>query len=72
VVLVSGAGPASAAVAKTGTSGWKNGDWTGFRGQLAPAVHPPLPGQWAGPEYNPVTSTPPLLAPTVAGCLDGT
>jgi hypothetical protein len=72
VLLVSGPGPAEAAVARTGTTGWKRGDWTGFRGDQAAAPHLPLPGRWSGPEFDPIGATPPLLAASVAGCLDGT
>jgi hypothetical protein len=76
VLLVSGAGPAAAAVAPSGTSGWKPGDWHGFKG-TEPAAVPALPGiahpgKWAGPEYDPVGGTTPLLSPSLAGCLDGT
>jgi hypothetical protein len=72
VILVSTGGPSQAAVAKVGTTGWKDGDWTGFRGTEPSAAHPPVPGRWSGPQFDPVTSSPLLLAPTVAGCLDGT
>ncbi len=72
VVLVSAAGPAQVAAAPSGTHGWKDGDWTGFRGQNAPASHPPLPGTWSGPEYDPVSSATPLLSPQLAGCMAGT
>jgi hypothetical protein len=71
VVLVSGAGPSSVAVAKTGTTGWKAGDWTGFRGQQPASSQPPLPGKWSGPAYDPVSGPTPLLSTSVAGCLDG-
>lgn len=70
VLLVSGGGPAQAAVAPSGTTGWKAGDWKGFRGQTAAAAYPPLPGKWSGPEYDPVTGG--LLTPGVAGCMSGT
>ena len=36
VVLVSTGGPSQTAVAKVGTTGWKDGDWTGFRGPSLP------------------------------------
>lgn len=72
VLLASGSGPSQVAVAKSGTTGWKAGDWTGFQGNQAAAVHPPLPGKWAGPEFDPVSAATPLLAPSVAGCLAGT
>lgn len=76
LLLVSGAGPASAAVAKTGTTGWKDGDWYGFRGSDPAAVVSPLPGipspgKWSGPAYDPVSGTTPLLSPSLTGCLDG-
>lgn len=70
VLLVSGAGPGQAAVATSTTSGWKAGDWKGFRGQAAAAAYPGLPGKWSGPEYDAVTGG--LLAPGVAGCMAGT
>ncbi len=72
VVLVSGAGPSQAAVAKSATTGWKQGDWTGFAGSQPAAAHPPLPGKWAGPEFDPVGGATPLLSSGVAGCLAGT
>ncbi len=71
VVLVSGAGPAQAAVAAAGTTGWKAGEWTGFRGTEPAANHPPLPGTWGGPEFDAVTATPGFLSASVAGCLAG-
>ncbi len=75
VLLVSGAGPASAAIARTGSTGWKSGDWFAFKGTDPAAVTPlpaiPLPGKWAGPEYDPVGGTSPLLTSSVSGCLDG-
>jgi hypothetical protein len=70
VLLVSGGGPGQVAVAPAGTSGWKAGDWKGFRGQTAAAAFPPLPGKWSGPEFDAVTGG--LLAPSVAGCMTGT
>jgi hypothetical protein len=70
VLLVSGGGPAQAAVAPSGTTGWKDGDWKAFRGQTAAVAYPPLPGKWSGPEYDPVTGG--LLTPGVAGCMSGT
>jgi hypothetical protein len=76
VLLVSGAGPASAAIARSGTTGWKDGDWHGFKGtDPAAAVSPlpgiPSPGKWSGPSYDPVGGTTPLLSPSLTGCLDG-
>ncbi|HEX4428510.1 MAG TPA: hypothetical protein VHZ96_04490 [Frankiaceae bacterium] len=75
VLLVSGAGPSTAAIAKTGTTGWTQGDWYGFKGSEAAAVTPlpgiPLPGKWAGPSYDPVGGSAPLLSPSLAGCLAG-
>jgi hypothetical protein len=76
VLLVSGAGPSSAAIAKTGTTGWTQGDWHGFKG-TDPAAITPLPGiahpgKWSGPSYDPVGGSTPLLSSAVAGCLDGT
>jgi hypothetical protein len=76
VLLVSGAGPSSAAIARTASTGWKSGDWTGFKGSqpvaaVAPLPGIPLPGKWGGPEYDPVGGVTPLLSPSVAGCLDG-
>jgi hypothetical protein len=75
VLLVSGAGPSAAAIAETGTTGWKQGDWHGFKGTDAAAVTPlpgiPLPGKWAGPAYDPVGGAAPLLTAALAGCLDG-
>ncbi len=38
VLLVSGAGPASLAVAKTGTTGWKPADWTAKGGGASPVT----------------------------------
>jgi hypothetical protein len=75
VLLVSGAGPSAAAIAKTGTTGWKAGDWTGFKG-TDPAAVPALagialPGKWSGPSYDPVSAATPLLSAALAGCLDG-
>lgn len=72
VVLVSGGGAPHAAVAKPGTTGWKPGEWTGFGGTQAAALHPPTPGKWAGPEFDAVTATPAFLSPSLAGCLQGT
>jgi hypothetical protein len=76
VLLVSGAGPESAAVARTGSRGWKAGDWFGFKGTDPPAQAPlpgiAHPGKWAGPEYDPVGGTTALLSPSLTGCLDGT
>ena len=37
-----------------------------------PAARSRMPGKWAGPEYDPVAGTTPLLSPSLAGCLDGT
>ncbi len=75
VLLVSGAGPAAAAIAKTGTTGWKAGDWHGFKGSEPAAVTPfpgiPLPGKWSGPSYDPVGGATPLLSASLVGCLDG-
>jgi hypothetical protein len=70
VLLVSGGGAAQAAVAPSGTSGWKAGDWKGFRGQTAAAAFAGVPGKWSGPEYDPVTGG--LLPASVAGCMTGT
>ena len=72
IVLVSGGGPSKAAVATSGTHGWKQGDWTGFAGSQPAASHPPLPGKWSGPEFDPVGGAPPLLSSSVVGCLAGT
>ena len=75
VLLVSGAGPSAAAIAQTGTTGWKQGDWHGFRGTGPAAVTPlpgiPHPGKWAGPSFDPVSGATPLLTSSLAGCLDG-
>lgn len=75
VLLVSGAGPSAAAIAKSGTTGWKQGDWHGFKGTDPAAVLPwpgiPLPGKWSGPAYDPVGGAAPLLTSSLAGCLDG-
>jgi hypothetical protein len=75
VLLVSGAGPSAAAIAKTGTTGWKQGDWHGFKGTDAAAVTPlpgiPDPGKWSGPSYDPVGGAAPLLTSALAGCLAG-
>jgi hypothetical protein len=75
VLLVSGAGPAAAAIAKTGTTGWKDGDWHGFKGTDPAAVVSiagiPSPGKWSGPSYDPVSGTTPLLSASLTGCLDG-
>jgi hypothetical protein len=38
VLLVSGAGPSSVAVAKTGTTGWKAADWTAKGGGASPVT----------------------------------
>jgi hypothetical protein len=70
VLLVSGGGAEQAAVAPAGTSGWKAGDWKGFRGQTGAAAFPGVPGKWSGPEYDPVTGG--LLSASVAGCMTGT
>ena len=70
VLLVSGGGAAQAAVAPSGTTGWKAGQWKGFRGQAAPAAFAGVPGKWSGPEYDPVTGG--LLSASVAGCMTGT
>ena len=76
VLLVSGAGPAGAAIAPTGTTGWKPGEWHAFKGTDPAAVTPfpgiPLPGKWKGPSYDPVAGATPLLSPSLVGCLDGT
>ncbi len=72
VLLVSGGGAAKAAVAPTGTTGWKAGDWTGFAGEEPAAVHAPLPGRWSGPEFDPVSGPGALLTPSLAGCMEGT
>lgn len=75
VLLVSGAGPSSAAIAEAGTTGWKQGDWHAFMGTDPAAVTPfpgiPDPGKWAGPSYDPIGGASPLLSASVAGCLDG-
>jgi hypothetical protein len=70
VLLVSGGGAAQAAAAPFATTGWKAGDWKGFRGQTAAAAYPGLPGKWSGPEYDAVTGG--LLSASVAGCMQGT
>ena len=72
LLLVSGSGPSHVAAAPRGTHGWKDGDWTGFGGTDAPAAHPPLPGTWSGPAFDPVTGGAALLSPGLAGCLAGT
>jgi hypothetical protein len=72
MVIVSGGGPSKYAVAPSGTHGWTDGQWTGFSGTEAPSAHPPLPGTWAGPAYDPVSGSAPLLSPQLAGCLAGT
>jgi hypothetical protein len=70
VLLVSGGGAEQAAVAPADSSGWKAGDWKGFRGQTGAAAFPGVPGKWSGPEYDPVTGG--LLPASVAGCMTGT
>jgi hypothetical protein len=72
LLIVSGAGPAHVAAAPSGTHGWKEGDWTGFGGTEPPAVHPPLPGTWAGPAFDPVAGGAALLSPSLTGCMAGT
>jgi hypothetical protein len=49
VVLVSGAGPSSVAVAKTGTTGWNPADWTARGGGASPVtLLPSVAGCLAG------------------------
>ena len=44
-----------AAVAPSGTSGWRSPDWSAFTGEGERTAYPGLPGRWAGTRYDFVT-----------------